>query len=258
MRNPLDVVRAIVGWVTLGVMGTLSLLIMMVTPGVERRRTIGRFTARAVLTIAGIRLQVTAQQPIEQALPRGCVIVANHTSYLDGLILAAALPPHFTFVVKKEMSKVPLAGLLLRRIGSEFVDRFNRHRGAMDARRMLRRARSGQAMAFFPEGTFSKQPGLLRFHTGAFATAVRAGCPLIPVVIRGARQVLPYNRILPKPGPIEVEILDALIPQTSAANAAADLRDRARGLMLDRLGEPDLAHASHVAPILPANLVERA
>ena len=113
--------------------------------------------------------------------------MANHASYLDGLVLTAALPPRFAFVIKKEMDRVPLASLLLRRIGSEFVDRHNRHKGAMDARRVLRRASQGQSLVFFPEGTFSTQPGLLRFHTGAFATAVRANCSVAPVVIRGAR-----------------------------------------------------------------------
>ena len=107
-----------------------------------------------------------------QHLPRGpCVVVANHASYLDGVVLKAALPARFSFVIKKEVSHVPLAGFVLRRIGSEFVDRFNRHAGGMDARRLFKAAETGQALAFFPEGTFLAQPGLGKFHTGAFAIA---------------------------------------------------------------------------------------
>ncbi len=70
-----------------------------------------------------------------ERIPAGqCVVVANHASYLDGVVMTAALPPRFGFVIKREMESVPLAGALLRRLGSEFVERFNRHRGGADAR----------------------------------------------------------------------------------------------------------------------------
>lgn len=128
----------------------------------------------------------------QQNLPAGaCVVVANHASYLDGIVLKAALPARFSFVIKKEITDVPLASLLLRRIGSEFVDRFNRQAGAIDARRLIKAAAGGQALVFFPEGTFIAQPGLGKFHTGAFATAARAALPIVPVVIRGTRTIGP-------------------------------------------------------------------
>jgi 1-acyl-sn-glycerol-3-phosphate acyltransferase len=225
-------------WVIFLLVSVVALLAMLVVPGVDRRRRIAGMTARTILQACGIRLRTEgrAQLPAE-----GCVVVANHTSYLDGLILIAALPPRFGFVIKREMERVPLASLLLRRIGSEFVDRANRHKGAIDARRMLRRASSGQSFVFFPEGTFSKQPGLLRFHTGAFATAVRAACPVVPIVIRGARTALASNRIVPTPTTIRVEVLPALRAAADDREAAVHLREEARRLILARLGEPDLA-----------------
>lgn len=239
MTHALHVLRSILGWVTLGIVGALGLLVMLVTPGAQWRRRIGRWTCKTVLAVAGIRLR--SDRPLEDALPKSCVIVANHTSYLDGLILTAALPPRFAFVIKKEMSRVPVAGLLLRLLGSEFVDRFDRHRGAMDARRVLRRASAGQALVFFPEGTFSKQPGLLRFHSGAFVTAARAGCPVVPIVIHGARRVLPHDRALCTPGTIRLEVLDAVQSDPANPQTATQLRDEVRRRMLARLGEPDLA-----------------
>jgi 1-acyl-sn-glycerol-3-phosphate acyltransferase len=95
-----------------------------------------------------------------ERLPRvPCVVVANHASYIDGIVAVAALPPDFAFVIKKEMVRVPLASLLLRRLGSEFVERFNRHKGASDARRVLKLAATGQSLVFFPEGTFDETRG---------------------------------------------------------------------------------------------------
>ena len=102
-----------------------------------------------------------------------CVIVANHASLLDGVILQAALPPRFGFVIKNEMQKMPIGSLLLRRLGSEFVERSDRHKGASDARRILRKAHGGEALVFFPEGTFRAEPGLGQFRSGAFAAAAR-------------------------------------------------------------------------------------
>ena len=67
-------------------------------------------------------------------------MVANHASYIDGIVAAAALPPDFAFVIKSEMVRVPLASLLLRRLGSAFVERFDRHKGGSDTRRVWKLA----------------------------------------------------------------------------------------------------------------------
>jgi len=185
-----------------------------------------------------------------ERLPTGqCVVVCNHASYLDGIVLTAALPPRFAFVIKREMARVPGAGAVLRRLGSEFVERFDRQRGASDTRRMLRNASQGQSLVFFPEGTFTRTPGLLKFHTGAFATAARASCPLVPAVLRGTRRALPPSGALPRPGPLEMELLAPLTPPPAAGeHAAPELRDRARAAMLAALGEPDLTCCDDTDP----------
>jgi 1-acyl-sn-glycerol-3-phosphate acyltransferase len=170
------------------------------------------------------------------------VVVANHASYLDGVVMTAALPPRFGFVIKREMNAVPIAGLLLRRIGSEFVERFDRHKGATDTRRVLRTAASGHSLVFFPEGTFTSEVGLGKFHTGAFAIAARAACPVVPAVILGTRRNMPATRILPRPGRIEVRYGAPLVPTVSSADGdpALRLRDASRAAILAQLGEPDL------------------
>lgn len=235
---PVRASYALYATLTFLVMGLTALLAVLLLPGVDRRRAAARATARAFLRVAGMPLVVRGMErlPSDQ-----CVVVANHASYLDGLVFTAALPARFSFVIKREMSAVPLVGLFLRRIGSEFVERFDRHRGGADARRLLRHAVSGHSLVFFPEGTFTRTPGLLKFHTGAFATAARAGCPVIPAVVRGTRAALPPSGGLPRPGRIEVEILPPIHarPHGDEASSAA-LRDGARQAILLALGEPDL------------------
>jgi 1-acyl-sn-glycerol-3-phosphate acyltransferase len=228
-------------------LGLCTLLLALLVPGVRRRRAVARAVSRLFLALAGMPLSVTGVE----RLPHGqCVVVSNHASYLDGVVFTAALPARFAFVIKREMNGVPLAGLLLRRLGSHFVERVNRNRGAADARKVLRDAINGNSLAFFPEGTFTRTPGLLKFHTGAFTTALRAGCPIVPATVRGTRVALSPNGGLPRPGRIEVRILPPIAPphEGKAENAALELRDRARAAILSELGEPDLTCSGDTAP----------
>jgi 1-acyl-sn-glycerol-3-phosphate acyltransferase len=247
LRHLLELIYGVYAVSVFLILGSTALLLVTLVPGLSlrARRAIAHWTAHAFLRCAGLRTRLINLQN----LPQGpCVVVANHASYLDGVLLKGVLPARFSFVIKKEVSRVPLAGLLLRRIGSEFVDRFNRHAGAVDARRLIKAADSGQALAFFPEGTFLEEPGLGKFHTGAFAIAARAGLPVVPLVIRGTRHILPSGRFLPRLGRIDVEILPAIVPPSDldSAAVASMTRDVARARILSALDEPDLLESNRV------------
>jgi 1-acyl-sn-glycerol-3-phosphate acyltransferase len=166
--------------------------------------------------------------------------VANHASYLDGLILQAFLPPRFSYVIKGELQNVPVVHYLLRRIGAKFVERFVASGSARDARTLLRAASAGESLAFFPEGTFVREPGLGRFRPGAFAAAIKGELPVVPVAIKGSRTVLPSGTLLPRKGCLEVVILNAIGPAELAFANNAALAEAARQQLLGVLGEPDL------------------
>ena len=192
------------------VFGLLAFALVLLPFGITARRNMAHFAAQAFFRLAGMPVRLLDAQH----LPAGpCVVVANHASYLDGVVLKAALPARFSFVIKKEVSRVPLAGLLLRRIGSEFVDRFNRHAGGMDARRLFKAARRGPGAGVLSRrARSSREPGLGKFHTGAFAIAARAELPIVPIAIRGTRHILPSGRFLPRPGRIDIQVLPPLGP----------------------------------------------
>ncbi|MGB5250526.1 MAG: lysophospholipid acyltransferase family protein [Gammaproteobacteria bacterium] len=224
--------------VAFGSMVLITTLLVAVIPSLDARRTLARACARSIFFVTGIGLKVNAAE----LLPSGaCVVIANHSSYLDGVILTAALPANFSFVIKREMTGVPLAHLLLRRLGSEFVERSNRSRGAQDAHRIRTKADKGQALAFFPEGTFVAEPGLGRFRNGAFATAARTGLPIVPIIIRGAREILPAERWLPRPGNLEVTLTPPIhLAETDSGHTARALLSESRARMVDLIDEPDL------------------
>jgi 1-acyl-sn-glycerol-3-phosphate acyltransferase len=227
------------------VLVVFAALLALLLPSLHARRVSTRWLARTWLAVAFLRLRIDG---IEHLPAGSCVLVANHASYLDGVVMKAALPPRFSFVIKREASSMPVIGLLLRRIGSEFVDRHNaggRHR---DARRVMARAGQGHSLVFFPEGTFDSVVGLKRFHIGAFVAAARGGMPLVPSVIHGARRSMPNGAIAPHPGVIRIEILPAI----DSSDCEPDvLRDIARGVILERVGEPDLVELAHAKPRTP-------
>jgi 1-acyl-sn-glycerol-3-phosphate acyltransferase len=100
---------------------------------------------------------------------------------------------------------------------------------------------NGSSLVFFPEGTFEARPGLGKFHAGAFTIAARAGCPVVPAVVRGTRQAFPPKKAWPHPARIEIEFLEPIVAQAETHEAVAlELRDRARSAILEELREPDL------------------
>ena len=234
-RNPLRLAWGL--WALLLVLPVvlLAALPILALPRLESRRAAAGAACRAYFRLCGLPVRTLGLERLPQA---ACVIVANHASYIDGPLLFALLPPRFGFVIKKEASRLPLVGTLLHRLGHHFVERKNRHEGGSDARRILRALEQGDAVAFFPEGTFDPEPGVARFHGGAFALAARTGVPVAPVAIRGTRDVLGGGRAWPHWGRIEVEVLTPLPPRTGGGDSATALRDAARGRIAAGAGEP--------------------
>jgi len=177
-----------------------------------------------------------------------CVLVANHASYLDGYTLVAKLPGHFRFIAKAELAEKFIIRLPLQRIHTEFVERFETSKGVRDTQRLAEVLKAGHQLLFFPEGTFTRVPGLRPFHLGAFSVAAQAAAPVIPVAIRGTRSILRSDSWFPHRGAISIEIGAPLDPGEFSAEAGGDswrvaiaLRDRARAFILRHCGEPDLA-----------------
>jgi 1-acyl-sn-glycerol-3-phosphate acyltransferase len=232
-------------WLALLVCGTPALVLVTIAPGRLRRRRLARWFARLFFVVIGSPIKVEG----ETHMPAGaCIVVANHASYLDGIVLTAALPPNFTFVIKHEMAVFPFAGFFLRRIGSEFIDRSNDGRRQSATRRLFKAARSGDALAFFPEGTFTNAPGLRPFKPGAFRAAWQGRLQLVPIAIFGARNKLPAQVWLPGPGALAIRICRPIDP--AEHNSAAAMMAAVRRTLLAELDEPDLGAAG--APVVSA------
>ena len=230
------IVFGLYAWIVFVLSSLATIVLVAITPLKSLRRRVAKATSRLVFWLTGTPLAVTGLENI----PDGAsILVANHSSYMDGLLLTAVLPARFSFVIKGEMTRVPLAHFLLRRIGAEFVSRTGTNKRAADARRLVQLAGDGESLAFFPEGTFVAEPGLLRFHSGAFVAAVRGQLPVVPVVIRGTRRMLPAHRWLPVPGRLAVTVKEP-VHAHALDDPAPQLMQLSRRSILEDLDEPDL------------------
>ena len=205
-----------------------------------RRKWVKKF-ANLVFILSGIKIETNGLENIPDS---HAIVVANHASYIDGIILHAVLPTKFTFVIKSEMKTVPLANFLFRRVGSRYVERFKRKGTFRDARKLIKAGADGESLAIFAEGTFTEKPGLHPFRMGAFLTAKKSKIPLIPTVIRGSRDILAADKFLPSRGNIEVKILAAVYHNDTVYRSGRELRDICREQILKNLGEPDLQEES--------------
>lgn len=148
------------------------------------------------------RLKVTGQQNIPLDGP--FIIVANHSSLLDPVILGVSVRPKVIFVATAYLFKIGWLGYLLRKANSIPVQREN---DISSLRRALKILQQGGVLGIFPEGGVDRQKDDLPIKAGAAYLATKVGVPIVPIKIKGADKVLPrgakFIRSLHK---IEVEI----------------------------------------------------
>lgn len=182
---------------------------------------------------------------------RPCVFVFNHQSKIDPVIVMKLLRGGWTGVAKKEARSIPGFGQLFQLAGVAFVDRGNTRQAKEVLAPAVEKLRNeGISLAMSPEGTRSATPKLGPFKKGAFHIAMQAGVPMVPVVLRGAGDVMWRGAQTIRNGRIEVVVK----PPVSTEEWSVDTIDRhveeVRGMFVETLahwpGRP-----------APANLEER-
>jgi 1-acyl-sn-glycerol-3-phosphate acyltransferase len=223
-----------VGGLLLLTLPALWALLLLCPRGRHADRLV-RGWCRGLLATAGCPVRV---EGLENLLGMGpAVFAANHASYLDPIVLLAAIPQEFRFVAKRELASTPLVGTVIRKVGHLTVERADLSRSVADAERATTMLGEGTSLLFFPEGTFVRAPGILPFRLGCFKAAVEADRPVIPVTIRGTREILPAHTWLPRRGAITVAIGSPIKPEGTGWQEIVRLRDQVRGEIVRRSGK---------------------
>lgn len=231
-------------WTCFILCGIPLAVLLVLLPGRRMRQQVVHWGARVGLWLVAIRVrrEGNVHLPYDQPL----VIVANHASYLDAIVLTAALKLPLHFVAKRSLQRSGL-GFLLQRLGTEFVARDDVRQSVDDAERVLERVHQGDGVVFFPEATFTPAPGLRPFRLGAFKVAAGSGAPIIPVALRGTRERLRGESWLPHPGCVTVWVGFPIPSNGQDLTDLVALRDEARAAILSHCGEADLAGQVSIA-----------
>ena len=162
---------------------------------------------RSLLWLSGVRVVLHGSEPLAADAPR--VYVANHVSWYDILCLVDVLP-HYGFIAKRELERVPIFGPAARTVGVTYIDRENRKAAFTAYEDAARKIREGQRVIVFPEGTRGSDYYVRPFKKGPFVLAIQAGAPVVPVAIYGTIEVNPRGTLRVKPGIVHVHLLEPI------------------------------------------------
>jgi 1-acyl-sn-glycerol-3-phosphate acyltransferase len=128
------------------------------------------------------------------------VVICNHQSLYDIFLLYGWLNIDFKWVMKKELRKIPVLGTACEAMGHIYIDRSDSATAIEEINRAKQRISNGTSVLFFPEGTRSKTGEMGPFKKGAFKMALDLGLPVLPITIKGTRDILPTKSADVRPG----------------------------------------------------------
>ena len=162
------------------------------------------------------------------------VFVANHVSWFDIPAMIAALP-HYGFVAKRELEKVPFFGAAARAVGVIYIDRENRKAAFSAYEDAAAKIRRGHAVLVYPEGTRGYSYALRPFKKGPFVLAISSGAPIVPVVIYGTIEVNPRTEFRASPGTVHIHLLEPIPTEGLTYADRTELADRVQQRMAECL-----------------------
>ena len=199
--------------------GATSILVLIpfVDAGTLSRVVAGSW-ARLLAWITPMPVRVKGREHVDPE--QSYVVVSNHQSQFDILVLYGWLDMAVRWVMKQELRSVPGLGVACDRHGHIYIDRSNHEAAVASINAARERIADGTSVLFFPEGTRSDDGRLKQFKKGAFRFAIDAGLPILPVTVVGTNEVLPARCYDLRPGRATLVIHE---PVTTRGMATADL-----------------------------------
>ncbi len=217
---------------TTAVLGTTAAVVGFVSQRGAAR--IAHLWGRLCLRLAGVPVEVEGIDHIESG--ERYVIMANHESSLDIVVLLTAVPAsvELRFLAKKSLFAIPFLGWAMTSAGFIPVDRADRSTAAATLSQTLDEVARGGSPLVFPEETWTTDGRLLPFARGGFLVALKSGLPILPVGLEGPRLVLPPNEGIVRPQTVTVRVGEPISTAGLGVSRRRDLMARTRR-EIDRL-----------------------
>ena len=228
------ILMPLVGILTLIFGALTAVAASLVTPHFASR-VFGATWARLIGWLTPIAVTVEGKQNANRK--RSYVVVSNHQSLYDIIVIYGWLALDLKWVMKKELRKVPGIGIGCEKAGHIFIDRKNPGLASKAVSEALDRLGDGIGILFFAEGTRSLDGKLKPFKKGAFHIAIEQKLPVLPVTLLGTRDILPANSLKAFPGRARMVIHPAIETDGLGQAQIGDLMDATKAAITSALPE---------------------
>lgn len=212
----------------LGIAAVVTAFIIRKEDPVHR---IASLWAKLILFASRIRVTVDGLSNIESS--KSYIYMCNHQSNFDIPVLLAHLPVQFRWLAKAELFRIPIFSHGMRSAGYISIDRFNQASAFKSISEAARRIKGGVSVMIFPEGTRSRDGKVRPFKKGGFVLAVDAGVPIIPIVLRGTRSLMPKGQLRICSGHVYMDIQKPIETSGYTRETKDDLMERVRTVICD-------------------------
>jgi 1-acyl-sn-glycerol-3-phosphate acyltransferase len=208
----MNAIRATFAYIFVGVyvvlMTPVSLLCAMATKKNDLIYALARFCIRVAGGICGVRVKISGREKIQAG--QAYLFLSNHQGNLDGPVLLHAIPRNWLALVKKEMMRLPILSLVLRKVQFVPIDRQDPVKARASIEGAANLLAAGHSFITFPEGTRSRDDRLGTFKKGAFIMALKAQMPIMPVSILNSSRIQRPGAYAIRPGTIDVVFHDPI------------------------------------------------
>ncbi len=204
---------------------TLGILTWPLSPRGDLYLRFARIWSRWILALLGIDVAVEGRDRLDRDATY--LFMSNHMSTFDIFALFVATEHPLRMVAKRVLFLIPIFGWSLWMCGFIPIDRSDRERAIASLEKAARRIREGISVLVFPEGTRSRTGHLQRFKKGGFMLALKAGVPVVPVVVLGTQEIMEKGSIEVRKGTITVRFGEPI--PTAGTEVGRQARDRLMG-----------------------------
>ncbi|GAA4309816.1 lysophospholipid acyltransferase family protein [Pontixanthobacter gangjinensis] len=198
-----------------------------------------RIWAKVIIYGMGFRIVMEADEQLQEH--KSYMLVANHTSMLDIMLMLAVIKQPFVFIGKKELSRIPVFGFFYRRT-CILVDRKNQKSGKAAFEEAQRRLEQENSVCIFPEGGVPDDRSIIldQFKDGAFRLAIEHQIPIVPITFHDNKKRFSYKFFSGSPGKLRVKIHNFIDTRELELTCRKDLKDRTYHILYEELTNPSL------------------
>ncbi len=190
---------------------------------------------KVILWVSGVKVRVKGLENVDPDLPR--IYMSNHQSYFDIFALLAGLPIDFKYILKKELMRIPLFGITVRRARHISIDRGNPRKAFESVQKAAEKIKSGYSVLIFPEGTRSPDGHMQPFKRGGFRLALQSGCDVVPLAILNSHNIAAKGSLKVNKGVIAINIGKPISIKDYSKKNIDKLMARVREAVIVKLNE---------------------